>query len=64
MFTKRFIQIQADWAGFVPGFIGLGQINFTVPSIPDKLSACSGSGNVALSQMGETAGSVYICVQQ
>jgi hypothetical protein len=64
IFTVRQILIQADWAGFTPGFIGLGQINFTVPSIPDKLSACSDYGNVALASTNETAGTVYICVQQ
>jgi uncharacterized protein (TIGR03437 family) len=62
--TKRLIVIQPDWVGFTPGFIGLGQINFTVPSIPDKLSACSDYGNIALSSTNQTAGTVYICVQQ
>jgi uncharacterized protein (TIGR03437 family) len=63
--TSRRIQFREDWAGYIPGFFGLAQVNFTVPPIPDKLGPCSPSGyNVSLSLRNQTAGTVNMCIQQ
>jgi uncharacterized protein (TIGR03437 family) len=62
--AKRQILFTEDWAAFVPGFIGLAQVNFTVPQIPDTLRPCSGTYNVALSLTNQAAGTINMCVQQ
>ena len=62
--TTRQLSFNEDWAGFLQGFYGLAQVNFTVPPIPDTLRPCAGAYNVALSLIIQTANTVNFCVAQ
>jgi uncharacterized protein (TIGR03437 family) len=52
----RRIVAQPDWVGLIPGYVGLYQINVTVPPMP-------GQGNSCSTQLSLPSGSVSICVQ-
>ena len=53
----RSIVAQPDWVGLIPGYVGLYQINVTVPPMPDQANPCSTQLSVPPS------GYLSICVQ-
>jgi uncharacterized protein (TIGR03437 family) len=53
-----------QWVGLIPGYVGLYQVNVTVPPAPaGSYLACGSIGNVALSFVDPSGGNVGICVQ-
>jgi hypothetical protein len=71
------ILVPPDWAGLIPGYVGLYQINVTVPPMPATVYPCgytspygAGNGNAKItipfypgnSQVADP-GTLYICVQ-
>lgn len=61
--TSRII-VNPDWAGLIPGYVGLYQVNVTVPPAPGQsYPACGPGGNTVLTFLGTTEGSLSICVE-
>jgi hypothetical protein len=56
--------VNPDWAGLIPGYVGLYQVNVTVPPAPSQsFQACGSSGNTTLAFLGQAGGTASICVQ-
>jgi uncharacterized protein (TIGR03437 family) len=61
--------VWADWVSTVPGYVGLGQINVTVPPRPNGNYRCGGytypnqAGNAQITVLGVPANTVNICIQ-
>jgi hypothetical protein len=53
--------VPPDWIGLIPGYVGLYQLNVTVPPMPAQVYPCSTYGNASLAILG--SGNLYICVQ-
>jgi len=54
--------IQPDWVGLVAGYVGLYQINVTLPAMPG-LPPCGSNGNVNVSLSVANTNTIGICVQ-
>jgi uncharacterized protein (TIGR03437 family) len=57
--------IEPEWVGATPGFVGLYQINTTVPPMPAETASCADevSGtNTSIRGLTTSAGPIYICV--
>lgn len=39
--------LHADYAGFVAGFVGLYQVNLTIPAVPQDIALCTTDGQLA-----------------
>jgi uncharacterized protein (TIGR03437 family) len=55
--------VQPDWVGLIPGYVGLNQINVTVPPLPAQPFPCSSGYNTQLSPPQVTPNPLKICVQ-
>jgi uncharacterized protein (TIGR03437 family) len=67
--TSTFMQtvVPTDWIGMIPDFVGLYQVNVTVPPLPDKVYPCGRTytghpGNAQILDF-DTDTPLYICVQ-
>ena len=59
------ISVAAEWAGQVPGYVGLFQLNVKVPPAPGQsYNTCGGNGNADITFPTPTAGTLYICVSR
>src|SRR6266545_3889349 len=56
-------QVVPEWVGPVPGYVGLFQINVTVPALPGPPRACTEYGNASLTLPPLSAGTHSICIQ-
>ncbi len=62
-FARSIIRVlQPDWVGMVPGYVGLNQVNVTVPAMPEGQYPCTQYGNALISLVLEGVGQ-YICIQ-
>jgi hypothetical protein len=53
-----------QWAGLIPGYVGLYQVNVTVPPAPaQSYLACGSIGNALVSLLQLSSGTLAICVQ-
>jgi uncharacterized protein (TIGR03437 family) len=58
--------VREDWVGMVPDFVGLYQVNVTVPPLPDKVYPCGrtyDNGHPGNAQIVGFIDTLYICVQ-
>ncbi|MCC6588977.1 MAG: hypothetical protein IT168_19930 [Bryobacterales bacterium] len=59
--TGAVVMIRPDFAGLVPGFVGLYQVNFTVPEPPHPLESCTDyESNVTVRIAGQ---SIPFCIE-
>jgi len=55
--------ISPTWVGLTPGYVGLFQINVTVPPALPGTEPCEGTYNTSIALQNLSSGTVYICVQ-
>jgi uncharacterized protein (TIGR03437 family) len=62
--TEQFL-VQPDWVGLAAGYVGLYQVNVTVPSMPGSPSCGSIPGGNVYARLpgGIYANTIAICVQ-
>jgi uncharacterized protein (TIGR03437 family) len=56
--------VDPEWVGLIPGYVGLYQINVTVPAAPaQSYLACGSVGNASITFTNLNSGLVSLCVQ-
>lgn len=55
--------VSPQWAGLTAGYVGLFQINVTIPPVLPGTAPCQGAYNTAVQLENQLSGTIYLCVQ-